>query len=303
MNDQISARAAFAFFCVTIFAWGINWSVTQVLVQTVPPLWTTSIRCWIAFFAMLPILMWRRKLILPPRSDLKVVFSVALLHMTAFSTLAAASQQFLPASKAIVLGYTTPVWVALAAPFVLGEKLTGWRLAGILISLAGLAVIFNPAAFDWSDSGTLTGCALVILASICWAANIIILRSHRWIASPFQLLLWQVLLAALVLTPAAIAVEGVPAFALTPQVLLLLLYCGLIGTVLAYWTMSIINRSLPAITTSLGVLATPLVGMACATALLGESISLSLLISACLIIGGVAMGTVVDGVRTKSGKR
>lgn len=299
MSAVISPRLAALLFCVTIFAWGINWSVTQVVVQQVPPMWTTAIRCWIAFSAILPVLAFKRRLVLPPKGDLKVVFSVALLHMTLFSTLAAAGQQFLPASKAIVLGYTTPLWVAIAAPFALGEKLTGWRAAGIALSLCGLAVIFNPAAFDWDDGETLLGCGLVLLAAVSWAANIIIIRGHRWTASPFQLLLWQVLTAALVLTVLALITEGVPKVAVSAKLCLLFAYGGLVGTVLAYWAMSVVNRSLPAITTSLGVLSTPIAGMACAALLLGENIGLPIMIAAVLIVGGVALGTVVDALRSR----
>ena len=303
MSETLSPRIAIALFGVAVFSWGINWSVTQVVVASVTPLWWTSIRCWIAVAALLPMLGFSGKLILPPRGDYKVVLSVALLHMTAFSTLAAASQKFLPASKAIVLGYSTPLWVAIAAPFVLGEKLTGWRAAGILISLGGLAVIFNPVAFDWTDRHTVFGCALVILASICWAANIILLRFHRWIASPFQLLFWQALVAACVLSMAALIVDGVPVIPWSLKLVLLMAQGGLVGTVLAYWAMSMVNRALPAITTSLGVLMTPLVGMACAALLLGEAVSASLVLAAALIVGGVALGTIVDAVRSKTGKR
>jgi drug/metabolite transporter (DMT)-like permease len=303
MSETLSPRIAVALFAVAIFSWGINWSVTQVVVSALPPLWWTSIRCWIAAAALLPMLLFSGKLILPPRGDYKVVLSVALLHLTAFSTLAAASQKFLPASKAIVLGYSTPLWVAIAAPFVLGEKITGWRATGIAISLCGLAVIFNPVSFDWTDLHTMTGCGLVILASICWATNIILLRSHKWIASPFQLLFWQVLVAAIVLTTAALIVNGVPDIHWSGKLIALMMQGGLVGTVLAYWAMSMVNRALPAITTSLGVLMTPLVGMACASLLLGESVSLSLVLAALLIVGGVALGTVVDAIRSKTSHR
>lgn len=57
-----------------------------------------------------------KNLVIPERRDIPVILSVALLHMTIFSVLVAAGVRFLPASKAIVLGYTTPLWVALAAP-------------------------------------------------------------------------------------------------------------------------------------------------------------------------------------------
>jgi drug/metabolite transporter (DMT)-like permease len=59
--------------------------------------------------------------------------------------------------------------------------------------------------------------------------------------------------------------------------------------------MSMVNKSLPAITTSLGVLLTPLVGIACARLTLGEHIDTSLVVAAVLVIAGIALATSVDG--------
>ena len=58
-----------------------------------------------------------------------------------------------------------------------------------------------------------------------------------------------------------------------------------------------INRSLPALTTSLGILATPLVGIASAALWLGERIDVWLMLAAGLIIGGIAIGTLSEAGR------
>ncbi len=297
MSDDLLPRRAAILFAVVVFAWGLNWPVTKVIVQSVPPLWTTAIRSWIAVAALLPILWLGGNLIVPQRGDVPVVLSIALLHMVAFSALIAAGLQYVPASQGILLGYTTPLWVAVGARAVLGERITPQRFAGIVLGLGGLAVIFNPHSLNWADEQTLLGCGLVMLAAVCWAASIVYVRSHKWIATPLELLIWQVLVAAVVMSVAAALVEGVPSVAWHPELLLLLLYGGVIGTALAYWAMSVINRSLPALTTSLGILATPLVGIASAALWLGERIDLSLMLSAGLIIGGIAIGTLSDAGR------
>jgi len=140
-----------------------------------------------------------------------------------------------------------------------------------------------------------------LLAAISWAASIIFVRSRRWSASSFQLLIWQVLVAALVLSIAAPIVEGWPTIPWSPHLVLLLLYGGLFGTTLGYWAMSIVNRSLPALTTSLGVMATPLIGIASAALTLGERVDPALLWATALIIAGVAVG-LLAGARQLAGK-
>jgi drug/metabolite transporter (DMT)-like permease len=232
--------------------------------------------------------------VIPKRRDIPVVLSVALLHMTIFSVLVAAGVRFLPASKAIVLGYTTPLWVAIAAPLLGKDTLTVPKLAGALLGLIGLAVILNPTSIDWTNANVVLGAGMVILAAISWAANIIYIRAHRWIASPLQLLIWQVLVATIVLSAAAMIVEGLPHAEWSWKLVLLFLYSGLIGTALAYWAMSMVNKSISALTTALGTTGTPLVGIACAAILLGEPIDISLAVAAGLIIGGIGFATLGD---------
>lgn len=291
MNETLSPQKAAALFVVVVLAWGINWSVTKELVQEVSPLWTAAIRSAIALVGMVVVLRARGMLIVPKAGDIPVVLSVALLHMTVFSTLVAAGLRFLPASKGIVLGYTTPLWVALAAPVVGTERLSAPKLAGVALGLLGLGVILNPASLDWTDTNVMIGAGMVILAAMAWAANIIYVRSHRWIASPFQILVWQILVATIVLSLAAIVSDGWPHLKWSRHLVLLFLYSGFIGTTLAYWAMSMVNKSLPALTTSLGITATPIVGIVSAAVLLGEPVDLSLAVAAVLIVGGIALNT------------
>lgn len=298
VNEPLSPARAIALFAVVVLAWGTNWSVTKQLVQVVPPLWSAAIRSVIALACLLAVLRASGKLIVPKAGDVPVVLSVALLHMTLFSVLVAAGLRFLPAGKGIVLGYTTPLWVALAVPLVGAERLGAARLAGVALGLLGLGVILNPASLDWADRDVMIGAGMVILAAMCWAANIIYLRMHRWLASPFQLLLWQVLLATIVLLPIALIFEGWPVVRWSPHLVLLFLYSGIVASTLAYWAMSMVNRSLPASTTALGTTATPIVGIAAAAIILGEPVDLSLAVAATLIIGGIVLNTVAGAARS-----
>ena len=85
---------------------GTNWPVTKMIVQDVPPLWATALRCMIAAATLAPMLWAQGAFIVPKRGDLPVVFCTSILHLVAFSALIAAGLQFVPAGRAIVLGYT-----------------------------------------------------------------------------------------------------------------------------------------------------------------------------------------------------
>ena len=214
--------------------------------------------------------------------------------MVAFTTLVAAGLQFVPAGKGIVLGYTTPLWVAMAAPFFLGERTSKGKMVGVVMGLSGLSIIFSPQSLEWSNTDLIYGCGLIMLAAAFWATSIIYVRSHIWIATPFQLLPWQLLVAGTVLSVTALVFEGWPIIDWTYRLVFLLLYGGVVGTALAYWAMSMVNRNLPALTTSIGITATPIVGIASAALALGEQIDLSLIVATALIVGGIAANALVD---------
>jgi len=302
MATGLSTRGAAVLLAGVVLAWGTNWPVTKLIVHDVPPIWATAIRCMIAAATLAPMLWAQGVFIVPKRGDLPVVFCTSILHLTAFSALIAAGLQFVPAGRAIVLGYTTPLWVAIGAAMFLSEDITRWRALGIAFGLSGLAVIFNPQTLDWSDRNALFGSGLILLAAFCWAGNIVYVRAHKWISTPFQLVFWQVLLAAVLLSVTALIVEGVPRIAWSWRLLSLLLFSGIICTAFADWAMSMVNRSLPAVTTSLWLLATPLLGIFSATLILKEPLEPSLFVAMTLIIGGIALGTTAAGsLRAKPG--
>jgi len=290
-DHGLSAKAAAALLVIVVVAWGTNWPVTKMIVHDMSPLWSTASRCAVAAGAVVPLLWATGSFVIPRRGDMPVVLSTGLLHMGAFSALVAAGLQFVPAGRAIVLGYTTPIWVAVGARIFLSEAITPRRAVGITIGLAGLAVIFGSRGFDWSDHNALFGSGLLLTAAFCWAANIVYVRAHNWISTPLQLVFWQLLLAAVVLSAVAMITEGVPRIKWSVRLAGLVLYSGIVCTALAHWAMSMVNRSLPAITTSLGLLATPVLGIISAAMVLNEPIEPSLFLAMALIVGGIALGT------------
>ncbi|MCK6454141.1 MAG: DMT family transporter, partial [Alphaproteobacteria bacterium] len=138
----------------------------------------------------------------------------------------------------------------------------------------------------------LVGNGLILLAALCWAVSIVYVRAHRWISAPFQLVFWQSLLASAILTAMALVVEGPPKIEWTPTITAGFLYGGFVGNALAYWAMTMVNRSLPAVTTSLGILGTPVVGVIVSMMALGEPLSVYVVVAMLLIIGGIALGTI-----------
>ena len=288
------SRSGLLWLAVVVGAWGLTWPVSKLILASVPPLWTVAFRSAIGAAAMLAIGLAAGRLTAPPRADVPVLAGIALLHMVGFGLLASVGLALVPTGRSVVLAYTTPLWVAPGASLLLGERLTARRALGVVIGLLGLLSLFNPLAFDWTARAAVLGNLAILAAALLWAASILQIRGHRWQSTPLDVLPWSLALATLVTGLVALAVEGVPRVAWSGRLVALLLYAGVPGTAIAYWAAAMASRALPAVTTSLGLLATPVVSVVLATLWLGEPLTLSLLAAIVLILGGVALGATAD---------
>jgi drug/metabolite transporter (DMT)-like permease len=276
---------------VVVASWGLVWPVNKALLETLSPYWLGALRAAIATVVLFAIAIARGNLVAPTRGDLPIVASIALLHMAGFVVLSNIGLALVTTGRAVVLAYTTPLWVTPAAAILLGERLTARRVCGIAIGLLGLIVLFNPLAFDWGDRRAVLGNLAILTAALLWAANIVHLRGHTWRATPFELVPWEMLLATVVLVPVALVSGPLPTIAWTASTIVLLGYSSVVANALAYWAMAVAGRELPAMTTALGLLATPILSIVVATSWLGERITASLMMAVVLVLGGIALGT------------
>jgi drug/metabolite transporter (DMT)-like permease len=296
-----SRRQGLLALITVVLAWGLTWPVNKVVLATLPPIWAVSLRAAIATIALFALQAASGRLTLPPRGDLPVLISITLLHMVGFNLLASWGLGLVPTGRTVVLAYTTPLWVTPAAAFLLHEPLAPRRIVGVVVGLAGLASLFNPLTFDWSDQRVVLGNLAILVAAFLWAASIVHIRAYRWHSTPFVLIPWETLLTTVILTPIALASSPLPHVDWSPRFVLLLVYLGIPGTAVAYWAVAMASRHLPAVTTSLGLLATPVVSVITATLWLGEPVTLSLVLAIVLVLGGVAVG--VTGPRPGSAGR
>lgn len=129
---------------------------------------------------------------------------------------------------------TAPVLVALAAPFLLGERLTKGMLAAGGLALAGAALVLAaPTAAGSLAAGRLAGNLLALGAAVCWAAYAIAARRLLQTHPPTRITFLTFAGAALLLAPLVLW-QAQPA-ALPALGWGLALYLGVVPTALAYF--------------------------------------------------------------------
>ena len=121
-------------------------------------------------------------------------------------------------ADAVVLNQTTPIFVALIAPFVLGERVDRWRWLAIGVGMAGILVILRPgfAEVGW---GAAIGLTAAILFAGTAVTNKLLTRTEPASRVVFG-------------TNALVAVIGLGPFLATgalpagPDIFLVALFCG-----------------------------------------------------------------------------
>jgi drug/metabolite transporter (DMT)-like permease len=294
MQRTLPRGEAFALLALVIFFWGVHWPLMKIVLESVTPLWFGVFRLGIGALALFAVLAATGRIVLPPRGDLSVLLTVGLLQMAGMIPLSNFGVLHVPAGRSAVLVYTFPMWVAPLAVFWLRERLTPLRIVGLVLGLAGVAVLFNPGHFDWSDPDALLGNGALVLSAVLWAIAAVHIRGHRFHCSPLQLAPWQMYVALLVLVPLAWITEGPPRVAWSNEVGLILGYSGFIATAFSFWGAVTVTRALPAMTNSLAMIGVPIVGVAAAAVILGEALTLDLLAAMALVLAGLALITWAD---------
>lgn len=120
----------------------------------------------------------------------------AAVAYAACTVLFATATKLTTAANAILLQYTAPVWVALLAAWVLGERATKRDWATIAIVLGGMALFFRD---ELTATGVL-GNVLAILSGVGFAVMTLLLRKQKD-GSPIESIILGNLLAGLIGLP------------------------------------------------------------------------------------------------------
>lgn len=300
-RPPISPAAALLLMAAVVLVWGANWPIMKIGLQDIPPLFFALARMLLGSACLFTLLTLRGELRVPGRRDLPVVLTVGLLQLAAYLSLMTFGLQFVEAGRSAILCYTTPIWVAPLAAVFAGERLTAGKLAGLAVGLTGIAVLFNPLSFDWSNHTLVLGNGLLLAGALAWAIAIVHIRGHSFNASPLQLAPWQMLVGCVPVAILAFTFENSTDIAPGSRLWAVLAYNGPFATAFALWAWVTVNRALPALTTSMASLGVPSTGLIAASLWLGEPITPHKGLGLVLITGGIAIMslTALGGKRRK----
>ncbi len=208
------------------------------------------------------------------------------------------SLEYTTVASSVVLVTTTPLWVALTAPWTLGERLSRRTWLGIGVALFGGVIIALGDGCRWQnglvchDLGTWQGRALLgdLLALMgAWAAAAYLsigrhLREHT--SFPLYVLLTYGM-AAVVLA-AVVTWQGLPWTGYSPVTYGWFLALAVVPQLVGHSSFNWALRHLPASVVSLHLLGEPIGSTLLALIFLGEVPSALTLVGSALVLVGLA---------------
>ncbi len=273
---------------VTAFGWGLNWPATKFLLEQCPPLTARGIAGLVAGLALAGIALARGEtLTVPPRLRLRLVAS-ALLNVSAWMGLTTLSLLWLNAGEAATLAYTMPVWAALLAWPILGERLGLHRIMALVLGISGVAVLLGGNVFH-AETDKLPGVAIALTAAMLFALGTVL--SKRWplVMDPIAMTAWQVGIGCTVLLVASLVLEHPHLLEMHWFGWAALTYTAVVSLGICYLMWFAALRRLEASTAAIGTLLTPIVGVLASAIALGEPLLLPQFVSLALVVSGIML--------------
>src|SRR5690242_13715558 len=165
----------FGLLLITTVSWGLNWPVIKFLLGVLPPFSVRVLAAVLAVGVGFLVAALRHERLVPPRHQWARLVISALLNFSSFMISATVSMLWLRASEAVVIAYTLPIWAALLAWPVLGERPTLGRGAGMVLAFAGVALLVGAdqtraGLSDWPGIGS------ALLAAVLFALGTVIAK-------------------------------------------------------------------------------------------------------------------------------
>lgn len=185
---------ALALLPVLALMWGTSWPLFAFAVQEVSGWTFRAVACVLAGGLLLLAARLRGLPLAIPRRWWPTVAAAACVYLALWNVATVYAAVLIPSGQAAVLGFTMPLWAALLAWLVLGER-PGRRMA-LAITFGALAVALLMVPGWHAYARAPLGFGLGLLAGIGWAAGTLILKQGQVRVPALVLTGWQLLIAA-----------------------------------------------------------------------------------------------------------
>lgn len=271
-----------------VLLWGASFSTMRIALVDLHPMSVMWLRMIIALACILPL--YRTvSLSAYRKGDWKLLLAAVIFQPCLYFWLESAALSLTSSAQAGIISASVPLLVAVAAWMILKEPLSTRVVAGLLLSVAGVAVLTLAGQATESAPSPLLGNSMEFLAMVCAAANMIIIRILGRRYDAWTLTVMQVVTGCLFFSPGIAHLMDVPAGTFELDLILILVFLGAGVTLGAFSLYNWAITRMPASTASAHINLIPLVAVGCGFVFLGETMNLVQMAAACVVLFSVLM--------------
>ncbi|MDH3229902.1 MAG: EamA family transporter [Alphaproteobacteria bacterium] len=268
---------------IVAVTWGLGLTLAKAALGEFPPILLTAFRFSVTALA----LVWFVK---PPLGQMRRILVISFVISTVQYSLTFTGLAGVDASTAAIVIQLEVPFAALLAAVFLGDRIGLWRIGGMLLAFAGVALIAGQPQMQ----DELLPLLLVLAGAFVWAVGNILVKTLDGAVDGFRLIAWLAVFSAPQLFIASFLLEDGQAAAIAGAGWLtwgVILYLGLVMTAFGYglW-FHLLNRH-PVSHVMPFLLLLPVTAMISAVLLLDEIVTLVTVAGAALVLTGV--GTIM----------
>ncbi|MBI3551683.1 MAG: EamA family transporter [Elusimicrobia bacterium] len=276
-------------YALLCLIWGSTWAAIKFALDGVPPFFGAGLRFALASLVLAPFAWSRRKRALT-RDDKIAIASCGFLSFTASYATVYWAEQYIASGLTAILYCTMPLFVALLSAFwTKAERLTSRKVSGILIGIAGTAVLFWPHGELGARQAA--GMLVTLSGSFMAALNLVTMKKHSKHTDIFVLNAVSMAIGAACLLALSALTESMAGLHWTRANAAALVYLSVVGSVASFLSYYHLIKTMEATLLSMITLIFPVVAVALGWAFLGETVTVMTGVGIAIVMTGVAIAT------------
>jgi len=165
--------------------WGVNFSIVKFGTTLVAPLAYNGLRVMIAAVVLMTIVL-AAKTPLPPRRVIVALLTLGVLGNGIYQFFFVQGIARTRAGDAALVVAASPAFIAIIARMRGVERASARRVMGILLSIAGIALVVFATTRGDDGRSSLAGDLLVLAGSLSWATYTVLLKPYTEHVSGIQ---------------------------------------------------------------------------------------------------------------------
>ena len=261
-------RKAIPLVLLLTLVWGTTWPLFPMAVREVS-VWTfRAVSLVVAGLLLLVIARLRGESLRVPRSHWATMIAASWVYLVVWNVASTYAAILIPSGQAAILGFTMPLWAALAAWALLGQRPGVRVLLALVFGGLGVGLLIYDGLGVYARAPL--GFALGLLSGLGWALGTLLIKRRPVPVSSLVLTGWQLLAAAVPVVSIALLLGDGVWFVPSATTIAVIAYITLMPMAMGNVTWFAIVGLLPANIAGLSSVMVPVVAMVSGAIVLRE---------------------------------